>query len=425
MKKWKRRRRIIQCMVLTAALTVSHTQIVAASEKEKTASESSAVTITVEDDGRELPDNEVYSGLTCNMKKTYSEDKYMVQEDGSIQEEEVFTMHLNNIWISVPIPDGGSRTFGVPIFSTDIKSETEWKEKEKIHDVTGEDCPEFNDGIETARRLILEGYLQKPLERFLARYPEINPEEREYTLRLIGGGRTDRLEDDTSWWDLDYVLTTIADDGEVIPVITIDITKVTKAQGWECFDDAHYRMWSAENGIWRLQEEASLDLGKVWISQLPEEDFSVEEEVRAYVEEQGAGFDCLLPSGADTEVDWSWHKEEGYWYDYLVWSGSTATYDLTLAIPLMEEGAGGWYMASRIRREATDKETCRHTLSGMMQTFHAERYVHKVRGGESLWSIYKNYEGQDAWEFSHFIMYSNLKNPNLIYPGQNIDIPWI
>ena len=379
--------------------------------------------IQVVDDGRELPANQEYAGLTCNIKEIYSEKRSVMASDGSESREEVMTMNLNNIWISVP--DGGTRAFGIPIFSTEIQSSQERETKDKLHHVTGYDCPRLNDGIDAARKEILDGYFQKPLERFLSRYPEINPMEREYTLRLTGGGCTDREEDDTSYWDLYYALTTLSEEGESVTVATIDITKVVKARGYSVTDDAHYRIWSAENGLWRLLEEGADDLGRIWVSQLPEEDFCREDAVRAYVEEKGAGFDYLLPSGADLDVEWDCHKEKGYWYDYLVWKGNASLYEITLAIPLMEEGAGGWYMASRIRKEAADKEICEHTLSVMMQTFRGERYVHRVREGESLWSIYREYQGQNTgYEFSLFLKHSGVENPNLIYEGQYMEIPW-
>lgn len=407
---------IILCITVICAGVVGWVPMpAAASEK--------GFSIQVEDDGRELPANQVYSGLICNIKDTGSETIEVTLPDGGKDNEKVLTMHLNNIWISVP--GDGTRCFGVPIFTTEIQSSQEFESKKSLHYVTGDDCPKLNDGIDTAREVILDGYFQKPLERFLSKYPEINPEEREYTLRLYGGGRTDREDDSTSYWDLYYALTTLSEEGEEITIATIDITRVMQARGYSVTDDAHYRIWSAESGLWRLQEEAEEDLGEVWVSQLPGEDFCREETVRAYVEKAGAGFDCLLPSGTDTDVDWECRREEGYWYDYLVWKGNTSLYELTLAIPLMEEGAGGWYMASRIRKEAIDKETCGHTLSVMMQTFRGEEYVHRVRPGESLWSIYKQYEGELAgYDFSAFLKAVGAGNPSLIWEGQYIKIPW-
>ncbi|MDE6202546.1 MAG: hypothetical protein K2G19_03615, partial [Lachnospiraceae bacterium] len=254
MKQCKIKRVGILCMVLICAgIMGSIPMAVTASEK--------GFSIQVVDDGRELPANQEYAGLTCNIKEIYSEKRSVMASDGSESREEVMTMNLNNIWISVP--DGGTRAFGIPIFSTEIQSSQERETKDKLHHVTGYDCPRLNDGIDAARKEILDGYFQKPLERFLSRYPEINPMEREYTLRLTGGGCTDREEDDTSYWDLYYALTTLSEEGESVTVATIDITKVVKARGYSVTDDAHYRIWSAENGLWRLLEEGADDLGRI------------------------------------------------------------------------------------------------------------------------------------------------------------------
>ena len=376
----------------------------------------------VVDDGTPFPANQEYSGVQCNIKDTRTDMISPGQSDGSGTMEEVSTMELNNIVVSVP--KGGTRAFGVPVFSTEYYTDGEQEAKDEWHDVEGAECPEFDEGMDTARRLIREGYFQKPLEDFLLRYPELEPESRAYRLILTGGGRTDREEDDTSWWELDYVLVTTAENGETVAVAHIDITRVIQAQGYPEWRPAAYRIWSAESGYWRLLEDPLSDRGKAWISQVPDMDFSREDAVRAFVEEQGADFDLLLPGGAEREMDWSCRKEEGFWYDYLIWSGTTDTYELTLAIPLMEEGAGGWYMASRIRKEAADKELCRHTLDVMRKTFHEIPYVHIVKQGESLWSIYLEYgNGYPPYrDFGAFVKSLSLADPDRIYPGQRIAV---
>ncbi len=389
--------------------------------EEKETSTSSFAPIEVVDSGEALPANQQYTGLTCNIMDTFSETRFVEQSDGSLREEEVSTMRLNNVRFSVP--EGGTRAFGVPIFSTTYPGAREREAKEQWHRVEGEDCPEFNAGMEQARKLILEGYFQKPLENFLSWYPEISPMDRTYRLLLTGGGKSEREEDDTSWWQLDYVLVTTGDDGEMVAVASIDITKVTMAQGVPVSDDAQYRIWSAESGYWKLAGEPAEDRGRIWISQMPEMDFTEEEQVRFLVEEQGAGFDSLLPSGADRQVEWDCRKKQGEWYDYLVWSGETNTYELTLAIPLMEQGAGGWYMASRIRKEAENKDLCHYTLAVMMGTFHEEPYVHCVKYGESLWSIYEKYQEECAgpgYSFRDFSAENGGGKPDLIYPGQYV-----
>lgn len=376
---------------------------------------------SVLDDGEPLSDNQEYTGLVCNIKNSLTENISVFFPDGSVREEEVYTMNLNNIWLSVP--EGGSRCFGVPIFSTEYYAEGEWEQQEEWHDVTGIDCPEFNAGMEEARALIREGYLQKDLEEFLLQFPELHPAEREYTLRLTGGGRTDRAEDETSWWELDYILSTTAENGEVVPVASLDITKIIEAQGWESTDDAHLRIWTAESGFWRLLEDGASDLGEIWISQLPEMDFSEEDAARAYVEKLGADFDGLLPEGADREIEWSCSEGKFGWYNYLIWSGTTDTYEVTLAIPLMEPESGGWYLASRIRKEARRKEMCEDTLLIMMQTFHLEDSVYTVREGDTLWKIYKGYMDERNCNFREFAEYNNIKDSGQLYPGQRVILP--
>ena len=72
---------------------------------------------SVIDDGHALPDNQEYTGLVCSIKDSLPETISVTFPDGEVREEEVSTMNLNNIWFSVP--KGGSRCFGVPVFSTE------------------------------------------------------------------------------------------------------------------------------------------------------------------------------------------------------------------------------------------------------------------------------------------------------------------
>lgn len=67
--------------------------------------------IKVVDDGEPPPDNVEYMGLVCNIKDTYSEMIKVEQSDGKWKEEEVSTMNLNNIWVSVPGGDMRTRAF--------------------------------------------------------------------------------------------------------------------------------------------------------------------------------------------------------------------------------------------------------------------------------------------------------------------------
>ena len=84
---------IILCITVICAGVVGWVPMpAAASEK--------GFSIQVEDDGRELPANQVYSGLICNIKDTGSETIEVTLPDGGKDNEKVLTMHLNNIWIS-------------------------------------------------------------------------------------------------------------------------------------------------------------------------------------------------------------------------------------------------------------------------------------------------------------------------------------
>lgn len=383
--------------------------------------------IVVEDDGRETwnkkwGEDDDPEGIVTQYDY-FSEERYLRQEDGSIRREQVDTMHLNNVWFSVP--DGGTRVFGYPVFSTELMAEGEWEAKEEWHDrdVTSRQYDEaFNEGPERTRELISQGYLQQFLETYLKQYPEIMPDKKAWTLRFNGGGHTDREEDGVSWWELSYSLTTPGENGEIITVGWLDIHRTVSAGTFACFDDADYSMYPDRGGIWRLLEDGSTDRGKVWIDQLPEEDFSDEQTIREFVEEQGAAF--LLPSGADADVKWICSPTRSYWYDYLVWHGFTADYELTLAIPVMPEGSGGWYLASRIRKEAADKNACEHVLSSFMQTLRTQPYIYTIREGDTLSKISQKYITGNIQEAVNDVKQMNgIADPDLIYPKQQIRLP--
>lgn len=383
--------------------------------------------ITVEDDGRETWKKkwgeEAQQQFGVSIYDSLLQEQYLRQEDGSILRETVHTMHLNNVWFSVA--GEGTRAFGYPVFTTELFADGEWEAKEEWHDrdVTSR-CYEaaFNEGMEQTRQLIKEGYLQEFLEVYLKQYPEIEPEQRMWTLSFIDGGHTDREMDDVSWWELSYRLSTTVENGEIVTVGWLDIHKTVKAGDFAFLDDADYSMYPDGRGIWRLLEEAATDKGVVWIDQMPGEDFSDEQAVREFVERQGAGF--LLPPGADEDVKWVCQPAENYWYDYLVWHGYTADYELTLAIPIMPEDSGGWYMASRIRKEALEKEECAHVLSAMMQTLRTEPYTYTIKEGDTLTKISRKYmPGNLPDSVRAMEQLNEISDPDLIYPHQQIILP--
>ncbi len=80
-------------------------------------------------------------------------------------------------------------------------------------------------------------------------------------------------------------------------------------------------------------------------------------------------------------------------------------------------------MASRIRKEARQKELCEDTLLTMMQTFHLEDSVYFVRKGDTLWGIYKGYMNENECGFREFVDYNSIRTPGLIYPGQRVRLP--
>lgn len=355
---------------------------------------------------------------------SFGDEQYVRWEDGNCDLEKVYTCRLNNIWISVP--DEAARAFGYPVCAAELLAEGEWETMDEWHDrdKTGVRYDAaFNAGLEETKRLVQEGYLQGAVEEFLRQYPELLQEGRSYKLQLRSGGRRDRAEDDTSWWELHYRLVWTAENGEIIPIAWLEIDKTIKAQGYPVLDDAEYSFYPDKHGIWRLLEDQKTDRGMVWIHQIPEADFSDEEKAKQFFDAQDAAF--LLPEGADTACVWSDRVEEGYWYDYLIRQGETADYELTLAVPLMPEGSGGWYLASRIRKEAVGKADCEHALSVMKQTLRTSPYVYTVRKNDTLSGIAQKYMSGYGVESGYWFLaeINGIADPDLIYPGWQITLP--
>lgn len=192
----------------------------------------------------------IFSQMT-NIVNTEGDAVWLIQTDGSAAKEEGIAIWLNTAKFFVP--DGGSRGFGIPNFITEIYGDGEWEARRELDEenLIGDDCEDFNEGIDATRQLVAEGYLNDEITRLLDRFPEIRPYEREYTLRLVNAGETLREEDQTAWWDVDYALYTEADTGEKLMLVYIDITRVTLSQGevWG-WDAAQYRIDAAVESLW-------------------------------------------------------------------------------------------------------------------------------------------------------------------------------
>ncbi len=114
----------------------------------------------------------------------------------------------------------------------------------------------------------------------------------------------------------------------------------------------------------------------------------------------------------------------------LVFQWEIVDYTVVLWVPLMEKLGEGYYLASRIRREAADKTECQDTLAAMMQTFRGVPYLHVVREGESLSGIAEKYCGTED-DASKIRMYDETTGntttltPDKIRPGQKVTLPRI
>lgn len=141
--------------------------------------------------------NSIFSQMT-NLIDTEGDEVWLIQADGSTAKEEGIAIWLNTAKFFVP--DGGSRGFGIPNFITEIYGDGEWEARRELDEenLIGDDCGDFNEGIDATRKLVAEGYLNDEIARLLDRFPEIRPYEREYTLRLVNARETLREEDQTA-----------------------------------------------------------------------------------------------------------------------------------------------------------------------------------------------------------------------------------
>ena len=194
-----------------------------------------------EEENREEEDAVVVQMTDAIYKST--DDVWLVQENGSAVEVAGIGMEMNTS--SFFVPYDGSRCFGEPKSSTELFGEREWERRHELGAINPiqNDCAAFDPGIDATRKLVNGGYLNKEIAELMSSFPEIDPFERNYTLRLVKAGTTRRKEDRASWWEVDYALYTEADNGEELMLACIDIGRVTSASDEvRAMDVARYRI---------------------------------------------------------------------------------------------------------------------------------------------------------------------------------------
>lgn len=332
---------------------------------------------------------------------------------------------INTVQFFTPYVDV-NKAYGVPNYLVEFYSEEE-KEKEGLWDqidMGGGDYADFNGGIDVTRELVASGYLQEEITKLLDRFPEIHPHERTYTLRLVNAGATFRQEDQTGWWDVDYVLSAKADNGEELRLVYVDIHRLMG--DWH---DTNCTMDVSEKSLWKLLEDPAENKGRIWLQHIRGDSFRDEASVRRFVSEQGA--ETVLPDGVESDIAWDYSRQELFYYDWILCQGETADYTVVLAVPLMEKQEEGYYLAGRIGREVKDKTEYQNLLSSIMQTLRGIPYLHVVKKGECLSEIAEKYCGGQA-AYPQIRLYDEaaggampFADPNLIYPGQKVMLPTV
>lgn len=238
-------------------------------------------------------------------------------------------------------------------------------------------------------------------------------EDKELTLELICAERTDRMEDSTSWWELDYSLIVELEDGSRLTLATMDISKVFLVQGVDnIWDDAHYRIWGYPYAMWELLEEPEEDKGETFLTVLLDGTFTDEASIYDYMEQYAE----------ERQITWECSREKSFWYDYLIWNGESSEYQYRVAVPVMNEDAGSWMILAEIKKGAENPEDCWSALSVFMQTFHANPYFYDVKEGDTLYEIAKTYldNGESYLRLANI---NGLADPDFIYEGQLLKIP--
>lgn len=279
--------------------------------------------------------------------------------------------------------------------------------------VVGYDCAEFNESMAKTRQLIADGFLQDVFAEYLSKFPELQLEDRELVLELVSAKRTDRTEDHTSWWELDYCLTTQLADGSLLTLATMDVTKVFLVQGEEnTWDDAEYRIWGYPSAMWELLEQPKEDLGETFLMVLPEGTFTDEKSIYDYMEQYAK----------ERQITWKYRGESRFWYDYLIWKGDGNGYQYQVAVPITDEATGSWLIQAIIKKGADHPEDCQNALAVFMQTFHANPYCYQVEEGDTLYGIAETYL-EDGNLYPWLADINEIADPNLIYKGQLIEVP--
>ena len=339
------------------------------------------------------------------------------QENGSFFNEQfsVYNVICHDHDVSFAMPEGGQiiwRGSGVSVRYIGVREQEIIKELDEKN-VVGDYCWEFNEGIAKTRQLIAEGFLQDVFAKYLSEFPELQLEDKELTLELIYAGRTDRMEDNTSWWELDYGLIAELEDGSRLTLATMDITKVFLVQGEEnTWDDTYYRIWGYPDSMWELLEQPQEDKGETLLTVLPEGTFTDEASIYDYMEQYAK----------ERQITWECTRESGFWYDYLIWKGEGGGYQYRVAVPITDEGAGSWLIQAQIKKGAERPEDCWQALSVFMQTFHANPYFYRVKEGDTLYGIAETYL-EDGNSYPRLAGINRLADPDFIYEGQLIEIP--
>lgn len=338
-------------------------------------------------------------------------------EDGTFSDELLSVHHVvcHDHDVSFAMPEDGQISWMGSGVSVQYIGEREREVLRKLDEknVVGDDCKEFNESMAKTRQLIAEGFLQDEFVKYLSKFPELQLEGRELTLELFRAGRTDRIEDGTSWWELDYSLTTKLEDGSSIILATMDITRVFLVEGEEnTWDDTHYRIWGNPSAMWELLEQPAEDRGETFLTVLPEGTFTDEESIHDYMEQYAR----------ERKITWEYSRESSFWYDYLVWQGEGGGYQYRVAVPITDERTGNWLIQAVIKEGAEKPEDCFNALAVFMHTFHGNPYCYRVKEGDTLYGIAGTYLG-DGSNYPCLAERNGIADPDFISIGQLIEIP--
>lgn len=343
--------------------------------------------------------------------------QHIRQEDGTFSDEQfnIYNVICHDHDVSFAMPEDGQiiwRGSGVSVQYIGEREREIIRELDEKN-VVGDDCREFSESMAKTRQLIREGFLQDEFAKYLSHFPELQLEDKELTLELISAERTDRMEDGTSWWELDYILTVELEDGSRVTLAMMDITRVFLVQGEEnTWDDAHYRIWGYPDNMWELLEQPQEDKGETFLTVLPEGTFTDEASIYDYMEEYAK----------ERQITWECSRENDFWYDYLIFKGEGSGYQYQVAVPITDEGVGSWLIQAQIKKGADSPEDCLYAASVFMQTFHGNPYFYCVKKGDTLYGIAKTYLG-DGDSYPRLAGINGLADPDFIYEGQLIEIP--